>query len=374
MSSSGDGEKPPNHERWVISYADFMTLLFALFVVLFASSSRNRAKMEEEAKGMVAAFHNMTPAVMRQSGSNSGVLKHQPSPVPRPTEHPAPRTPHDVTKPKQVAPRKLPVPPKPRAEKIAPKPAQPMPSPTPMPTKPVLSRALSQQLASEAMALEKVKNQLEDMLSPLTAGHQVTIEATPLTLTISLDAAVLFDSGQAALLPRAKQLLDNVAQSLKTLPRPFSINLQGYTDNQPIATAQFPSNWSLSAERAVSVVELFGQQGIAGDRMSAQGFGEYVPIADNTTEQGRSKNRRVVIVIRAPDVQSASETGAPAVITPLPPAVAPPAPAREVPAVPAPPAAAATPAAHAAAGAPHSPPGATAGAAPAVSPSLQQLH
>lgn len=310
MSSGGDGEKPPNHERWVISYADFMTLLFALFVVLFASSTRDRVKMEEEAKGMLAAFRNVTPAIMRNTGSNNGLMQHQPSPVPRPTEHPAPRTPHDVTKPKQTAPVRLPVPPKPHAEKIAPKLAQPMPPSAPPPPRPMLSRAMSQQLAAEAMALEKVRQQLEDMLSPLTSGHQVTIDATPLTLTISLDAAVLFDSGQATLLPQARDLLDNVAQSLKTLPRPFSINLQGYTDNQPIATAQFPSNWSLSAERAVSVVVLFSQQGIDGDRLSAQGFGEYAPVADNTTEEGRAKNRRVVIVIRAPDIQSTSETGA----------------------------------------------------------------
>ncbi|HTI00217.1 MAG TPA: OmpA family protein [Acidisoma sp.] len=307
MSSGGeDGEKPPNHERWVISYADFMTLLFALFVVLFASSSRNRAKMEEEAKGMVAAFHGLTPALIRQQGASKGMMKHQPSPVPKPIENPAPRTPHNEAKPKQSAPVNLPVPPKPHAPAIAPKPAQPMPPPTPVPQRPVLSKAVSQQLAQEALALEKVKQQLESLLSPLTSGHQVTIEATPLTLTISLDAAVLFDSGKAELLPGAKSLLDNVADSLKSLPRPFAINLQGYTDNQPIATPQYPSNWSLSAERAVSVVELFGQQGIEGDRLSAQGFGEYVPLADNSTEQGRAKNRRVVIVIRAPDVQAPS--------------------------------------------------------------------
>lgn len=310
-----DGEKPPNHERWVISYADFMTLLFALFVVLFASSSRNRAKMDEEAKGMAAAFKGMTPALIRQMGTSHGVMAHQPSPVPKPIENPAPHTPRNPEKPRQAAPVKLPVPPRPRAAAIAPKPAQtmpppipasPQPQPLPEPPRPVLSKAVSQQLAQEALALEKVRQQLESLLSPLTSGHQVTIESTPLTLTISLDAAVLFDSGKAELLPGAKNLLDSVASSLKTLPRPFAINLQGYTDNQPIATAQYPSNWSLSAERAVSVVELFGQQGIDGDRLSAQGFGEYVPLADNATEQGRAKNRRVVIVIRAPDVQTPS--------------------------------------------------------------------
>jgi flagellar motor protein MotB len=146
MSSGGeDGEKPPNHERWVISYADFMTLLFALFVVLFASSSRNRAKMEEEAKGMVAAFHGLTPALIRQQGASKGMMKHQPSPVPKPIENPAPRTPHNEAKPKQSAPVNLPVPPKPHAPAIAPKPAQPMPPPTRQPQE--LTTALRDQPA-----------------------------------------------------------------------------------------------------------------------------------------------------------------------------------------------------------------------------------
>ncbi|MCB8874920.1 OmpA family protein [Acidisoma silvae] len=145
---------------------------------------------------------------------------------------------------------------------------------------------------------------LETVLSPLTSGHQVSIHASPLTLTINLDAAVLFDSGQADLLPTARTLLAHVAASLKALPPPFTIELQGYTDNVPITTAQFRSNWSLSAERAVSVVQLFVDGGLDGNRLTAQGFGEFEPIADNATDSGRAKNRRVVIVIRAPDVQS----------------------------------------------------------------------
>ncbi len=141
-------------------------------------------------------------------------------------------------------------------------------------------------------------------LQPLTSAHQVTIQATPLTLTISLNAAVLFDTGEATLLPAAAQLLANVATSLKGLPEPFTIGVQGYTDNQPIDTARFPSNWSLSVERAVSVVQLFVADGIDGGRLSAQGFSEYQPIASNATELGRAKNRRVVIVIRAPDLNN----------------------------------------------------------------------
>jgi chemotaxis protein MotB len=138
----------------------------------------------------------------------------------------------------------------------------------------------------------------------LTTAHEVTIQATPLTLTISLDASVLFNSGKSSLLPAASRLLASVSASLKTLPQPFSIHLDGYTDNQPIHTAQFPSNWSLSVERAVSVIEIFADHGLEGRRLAAEGFGEYAPIADNATAAGRAKNRRVVIVIRAPDVKN----------------------------------------------------------------------
>lgn len=308
--------KKPNHERWVISYADLMTLLLAFFVVLFASSTRNKAKLQQEAISLLQAFHGQVPAVIQFNGSDMGILHHQPSPVPKPVEHPSPHTPRQpiagtrtapvtpVVKPARHAEAAIqhPAPPAPVAPPVRLVPPVPVIQPTPSP--PPLSYALSQKLAEEAMALARVRQQLEALLQPLTSAHEVTIEATPLTLTISLDAEVLFDTGQAALLPAASRLLGSVATSLKTLPEPFSIHLDGYTDNQPIATPQFPSNWSLSVERAVSVVQLFADQGIAGPRLAAEGFAEYAPIAPNDTADGRAKNRRVVIVIRAPDVKT----------------------------------------------------------------------
>ncbi len=120
-------------------------------------------------------------------------------------------------------------------------------------------------------------------------------------MTIQLDASVLFPSGQAALKPDAATLLTHVAGALIKLPDPFRIVVQGFTDDQPIATAQFPSNWSLSAERAVSVVQLFIGAGVAGSKMAAEGFGQFAPIAPNTDDAGRAQNRRVTIVVHAPD-------------------------------------------------------------------------
>ncbi|HTJ88557.1 MAG TPA: OmpA family protein [Acidocella sp.] len=250
-------KKKPNHERWLVSYADLMTLLLALFVVLYASSTHNTAKIEEEARSIITAFHG-TPlnAVQAQAGSR-GVMQHQPSPIPKPVEHPAPRR-----------------------------------SPEPP--------AVSRQLQQEMMELQAVEQRLQGVLQPLIGQKQVTMSSQPLTLTISFSASTLYESGQATLSPTAQTLLTNIAAKLKQLPDQFNMVIQGYTDNQPIATAQFPSNWSLSAERAVSVVTLFVAQGIDGTRLSAQGFGQFAPFASNDTAAGRAQNRRVVVVIHAP--------------------------------------------------------------------------
>ena len=314
--SSGSGQggpgdrKKPNHERWVISYADLMTLLLALFVVLYASSTRNKFKMEEEARSLIAAFRGASPTVVQLEAAEQGVLHHQPSPIPRPIEHPSPNVPHLPAFNTRTAPQ-LPLDRLPRhAEEATRHPAPPAPPTTPQPVaeptppQPQLDYQVSEALAAEALALERVRKQLESLLQPLTSAHEVTIQATPLTLTISLDASVLFNSGKSSLLPAASRLLASVSASLKTLPQPFSIHLDGYTDNQPIHTAQFPSNWSLSVERAVSVIEIFADHGLEGRRLAAEGFGQYAPIADNATAAGRAKNRRVVIVIRAPDVKN----------------------------------------------------------------------
>ena len=248
--------KKPSHERWLVSYADLMTLLLALFVVLYAASTRNKAKIEEEAQSIVAAFHG-TPAVIQAQSGSSGVMQHQPSPIPKPVEHPAPR--------------------------------RPRPAP-----------AISRQLQQEVMALQAVQQRLQGVLQPLIGQKQVTMSEQPLTLTISFSASTLYKSGEATLAPAAQLLLGNIAEKLKQLPNQFSIVIQGYTDNKPIDTAQFPSNWSLSVERAVSVVSLFAAKGIDGTRLSAQGFGQFAPFVSTTADAGRAQNRRVIVVIHAP--------------------------------------------------------------------------
>jgi chemotaxis protein MotB len=251
-------KKKPNHERWVISYADLLTLLLAFFVVLYASSTNNKYKLEQEAQSLLKAFHGTPPAVVTAQSASRGIMRHQPSPVATPVEHPAPQRPRVPT-------------------------------------------TISRRLMAEIMALQAARAALAQLLQPLISKNEVTMQAQPLTLTINLNDDVLFRTGQASLLPAAAALLTSVAGSLRTLPAQFAIVVQGYTDDQPIATAQFPSNWSLSTERAISVVQLFTGNGIAGPQLSAEGFGQFAPVASNATADGRAKNRRVVIVIHAPE-------------------------------------------------------------------------
>ena len=248
-------EKTPNHERWIISYADLLTLLLATFVVLYASSTRNHHKEDAIAMAFIQAFHGTPPQVVasRPTGSR-GVLQHQPSPIPKPIEAPGSKLPRDV----------------------------------------------AHQVEQSMKTLEALRLKLAALFQPLIDKHEVTIANAPLTLTIQLDASVLFPSGEAALKPEAVALLKQVAAGLVQLPPDFSIVVQGYTDNQPIATAQFPSNWSLSSERSVAVVQLFVAQGVPGGQLAAEGFGEFAPVADNSTDAGRTQNRRVVVVVHAP--------------------------------------------------------------------------
>ncbi|MDE8349101.1 MAG: OmpA family protein [Acidocella sp.] len=186
-----------------------------------------------------------------------------------------------------------------------PKPATPPAPKTVAPPKDEarIPKSVSHQMEAEVLALQQVKAQLQSLLQPLTASNQVSMKSEPLTLTIQLNDSVLFSSGQATLIPQAQALLKSVADSLVKLPASFNIVIQGYTDDQPISTLQFPSNWSLSAERAATVVQLFVDQFVDGARLSAQGFGEYAPIASNGSPEGRAQNRRVAIVIHAPDPQ-----------------------------------------------------------------------
>lgn len=245
-------------ERWMISYADLLTLMLAFFIVLYSQSQLNVSRLQAIAKGMIIAFHGNPAVLMHDSHSGSGILKHHASPVP-----------------------------------------EPMPNPM----TPRLGHKDAHQIELRVGALQKAEKQLKQVLQPLLRSQQVELARRPLSLRIRLNAKVLYPSGQAKLTPSARKLLKEIAGVLNRIPHDYPIVIQGYTNSRPIHTSRFPSNWELSTARAVSVVHLFLANGFPGEQLSAQGFSKYHPLKSDNTPQGLRVNRRVEIVIRAPVAQ-----------------------------------------------------------------------
>jgi chemotaxis protein MotB len=174
--------------------------------------------------------------------------------------------------------------------------------PEPVETLPVEEAGFKEQQANmAAMAEQKrlgyIASNLESVLRDLVDQDEVAIEQFGSRVEMSVKSQVLFASGSARLSSQAVRVLSDVSKVLRPVPNPLSV--EGYTDNVPINTAAFPSNWELSAARAASVVHLFTRLGVDPGRMAAVGYGEFRPVGDNATSEGRRKNRRVVLVVHA---------------------------------------------------------------------------
>jgi chemotaxis protein MotB len=150
-------------------------------------------------------------------------------------------------------------------------------------------------LANEKKQLALVSDLLTESLGPLVDKNLVSIKKKDYWIELELNSELLFLSGDAELATGAKPLLQKIAKEFKTLPN--AINVEGHTDTNPISTPEFPSNWELSSARATRVVQEFIKEGIDPVRLSAIGYGQYHPVADNGTEEGRFKNRRVVVLL-----------------------------------------------------------------------------
>jgi len=233
-----DQRQSDNHERWLVSYADFITLLFAFFVVMYALSSVSEGKYRVLSDSLGAAF-------------GSRVIEHLP-----PTAQPLPR--------------ELPL------RRII-KPADP-----------------------QARQREQMRGMAQDILKVLDAlvrDGQVKVTQSNRGIAVEINASVLFASGQAQLRAESGRALQQVARVLATSEQ--AIQVEGYSDDTPISTPQFPSNWELSAARASSVVRLFIDHGVAEVRLSAVGYGPNHPMTSNDTAEGRARNRRVTVMILA---------------------------------------------------------------------------
>lgn len=276
MARKHKHEEHQNHEAWAIPYGDLVTLLLALFVVMYAVSSVNEGKYRVLADAMAEAFggppRSMKPVQLGQKQQG----EEAPRPISMPTPKGAPSKPSGGTDPRQH-------------------------NPFIQPLKQVPN-------AAEARARENLRRMasaVEQAMGDLIERELIVVKRTDLWLEIEIRTDILFGSGVAGVADTALPVLARLAEIL----RPFhnALRIEGHTDNVPISTAAFPSNWELSAARAASVVHLFMRQGVDPARMTVAGFGEYKPAGDNASVEGRNRNRRVVIVVLADDAADAPD-------------------------------------------------------------------
>lgn len=239
-------KKPPeeheNLERWLVSYADFITLLFAFFVVMYAISSINEGKYRVLSDSLINAFREVPSSekLITMRARDPAILAGSGQPIGKSQSRPAP------------------------------------------------SQAGTEKMKNLA------KNVL-DAMAPLVREGQVRVTQSPRGITVEINASVLFSSGEASLRPASIDALGAVARVLANVENP--IQVEGHTDNIPISNPNYPSNWELSSARAGSVVRLFAEQGVPASRLVAIGYADNRPLDTNATLDGRARNRRVNVLI-----------------------------------------------------------------------------
>jgi chemotaxis protein MotB len=261
-----------NHERWLVSYADFITLLFAFFVVMFASSNQDKAKAQAVSQSVREAMegnHVMAKVAAVLGGTVNEVGQGN-------------------------------------AQRKGPGGAQKADKESPPPDPTVAELIPSMEFLSRELDAEIRTGKLKLSLEPRG-------------LVVSLPQATYFPSGEDTVAPETFASIGKMAGVVRKLPN--SVRVEGHTDSIPIHTARFRSNWELSAARSIAVVELLAAHfDIPQERLAIAGYGEYAPIDSNQTAEGRARNRRVDLVIL-------SRTG----LLREPPAAAPPATAKSTP-------------------------------------------
>jgi chemotaxis protein MotB len=246
-----------NHERWLVSYADFITLLFAFFVVLYASAQVDQRKVGRLALAIQVAFQEL--GVFPASTTQVPINMNEPMPF---------STVQAIESAKKTT----------DLSNVSPPPDD----------------ALN--ASSEESNLAALQAELQQSLQHEISLHTIALHRESEGLVISLREFGFFDSGSASLKPSALPALDRIASILSV--RNCRLRIEGHTDNIPIHTAQMASNWELSTARSTELVRLLLlRYRFSPDRLAAAGYAEYHPIASNDTEQGRAQNRRVDVVI-----------------------------------------------------------------------------
>ncbi|MDV3238370.1 MAG: flagellar motor protein MotD [Gammaproteobacteria bacterium] len=270
MARKQKHEEHENHERWLVSYADFITLLFAFFVVMYALSSVNEGKYRVLSDSLVAAFRSaprsMDPVqlgeIQRTVDSGSQSVIGEPSLI----ALPIPVVPDVVSESDLQQSRPRPRPP-----------------------------GAAGPAGYVDPGVQHIAEAIVEAMGGLIRDDLIRVRRDERWLEVEIRSSILFPSGSARLTPDSFPILEQLAKILAPFPNP--IHVEGFTDNVPISTVQYLSNWELSAARAASVVHLFTDYGVEPGRMAAIGYGEYKPVAPNDTPEGRARNRRVVLVI-----------------------------------------------------------------------------
>ncbi|WP_095099734.1 flagellar motor protein MotD [Pseudomonas sp. Irchel 3A5] len=236
-------EEHENHERWLVSYADFITLLFAFFVVMYSISSVNEGKYKILSEALVGVFNDSERSM---------------KPIPIGEQRP-----------------------------LSIKPAEPLVKDSEQ-----VDAGIGQ---SETDPLKEIADDVRAGFGDLIKSNQMTVRGNELWIEIELSSGMLFGSGDAIPSDKAFTIIEKVAKILKPFDNP--IHVEGFTDDQPISTSQFPTNWELSSARSSSIVRMLAMEGLNPARMASVGYGEFQPVATNATAEGRGRNRRVVLVI-----------------------------------------------------------------------------
>lgn len=239
-----------NHERWLVSYADFITLLFAFFVVMFASSQTDRGRAQQvsesvrralEENQMISSLVGILGGTIDDKGKGNAMMRGP-----------------GGTKKGSESPHALPPP--------------------------------------QLVELLPSKKFLENALKKEIESGKIQVQMGPRGLVVSLKEAAFFSPGDDTISPGSYGAIEKIAQAMRQLPNP--IRLEGHTDSVPINNSRFRSNWELSAARSIAMLKLLsGRFGIPPQRMAVAGYADTAPVASNDTEEGRARNRRVDIVI-----------------------------------------------------------------------------
>ncbi|TYT26327.1 flagellar motor protein MotD [Luteimonas viscosa] len=306
MARRHQHEEHQNHEAWAVPYGDLVTLLLAFFVVMYAISSVNEGKYRAVSDALSSAFggppRSITPIQLGQTQLRGSSFDRPSLMTPGAKTGPTATSPVSNVRIRQML--------------DMPTGASGAGGRTPEEQRAAEAAAMDASLRGESQ-LNSLGRRIQHALAELVRQELVTVRRGRTFLEVEIQSDILFASGVAAPSPVATATVRKLGAVLRDEAN--AVRVEGYTDDLPISTATFPSNWELSAARAASVVHVLAGEGVDPGRLAVVGYGEHQPVADNATAEGRNANRRVLLVIlAAPDGVDAIPSDGPEIAVDLP--------------------------------------------------------